>query len=82
MKTFYPEKVEKEQVLNCNMKWTAFSEQDILTELHATGKLLTHSSGSLLLTKLICAIVIKGTYLNIRSKANVGFFSTSYETII
>lgn len=57
------------------MKLTAFSKQGILTELHATGKLLAHSSGSLLLTELICTIVIKGTYFNIQSKANVGFFS-------
>lgn len=55
------------------MKWTAFSEQDILTELYATGKLLTYSSGSLLLTDLK-TIVIKGTYFNIQSKANVGVF--------
>lgn len=46
------------------MKWTAFSEQDFLTELHAMGKLLTHSSGSLLLTELIFTIVIKGIYFN------------------
>lgn len=42
-------KVEKEQIFNYNVKWTVFSEQEILTELLAMGKLLTLCSGSLLL---------------------------------
>lgn len=60
--------------------WTAFSEGDIPIEIHAMEKLLTHSSRSFLLAKLIYIIIIKGMYFNIHRNDSV-VFSVSYEMV-